>query len=455
MVMDSKMFIDPSEFSEPESAVDLYSNAIRKALPFKGRLESADQVVAKVLSPPLPLNPGQAAVFNDPASILGADSPRPPVRMIVERADDDGNDFDLQVVTRTLSKFTFFGRIEKIHGGLLPEPCPITYAVDPSSAYMLIRQHIQFISMEDTTEFPAVGDLVNVRLEEGTAGKWDLQTGHYVGIKDRRSVQPPFLPTSAAEVFDNKNSSLTTIGSLGSTGPQGQVEADALRCFIQGLGGTTEKHGTQLSSGGDLTPDMALAAAMLFQVISKELPHITYQGSRIPQGIEITAGNDSWHAAHSTKLSRHRKGIGIDFVLTPRARVTPDSGKTWPKQKEDRPTAPPSYLNNKAVVDVGRILSRFAAFDSKFKFLDEYNYPSPWASGPHFHFTYGKDHWESGELRRISEAYIDSRSSEENAADIAYWEATKEAVSAKLDRCRAAGPDAVASAAATSSEEEV
>ena len=48
MVMDSKMFIDPSEFSEPESALDLYSNAIRKALPFKGRLESADQVAKAV-----------------------------------------------------------------------------------------------------------------------------------------------------------------------------------------------------------------------------------------------------------------------------------------------------------------------------------------------------------------------------------------------------------------------
>ena len=428
---DHQMFIDPSEFSEPESAVDLYSNAIRKALPFKGRLESADQV-AKVLSPPLPLNPGQAAVFNDPAAVLGAGT----------RGAATANANDPDAVPKVLSKFTFFGRIEKIHGGLLPEPCPITYAVNPTDAYQLIRQHIQFISMEDTTEFPAVGDLVNVRLEPGAAGKWDLQTGHYIGIKNRRAVQPPFLPTSPGEAINNNNTSITTLGDLGSTGSTGQVEADALRCFMQRLGGFTEK-GTQLSSGGDITPPVALATAMLFQVISDELP---------AQTLEITAGNDNWHKKNSTAKSRHFKGIAIDVGMRPKP--SPDTDKTWTNSRATN-HKPEAFINNAEVVNIANILARFEAFDPEFKYIDEYNYPSKWASGAHFHFTYGINRWESERSQAPAKAYIDSRSYEENAADIAYWEATKEAVSAKLDRCRSAGPDAVASAAATSSEEEV
>jgi hypothetical protein len=206
---DHQMFIDPSDFSEPESALDLYSNSIRSSLAFKGTL-SGPTYVAKVLSPPLPLNPAQAGVFNEPAAVLGS-GPNAPKRGRAPDYRPEDSDMD-----PALSKFTFYGRIEKIHGGLLREPCPITYATEPAAAYQLIRQHIQFISAEDTTEFPTVGDLVNVRLRPGSAGKWDLQYGKYLNIHNRSGVTPPHLTPSAKNKFDINTSPITTLGGLGT-----------------------------------------------------------------------------------------------------------------------------------------------------------------------------------------------------------------------------------------------
>jgi len=217
MVKDSKMFIDPSDFSEPESALDLYSNSIRSSLAFKGAL-SEPTYVAKVLSPPLPLNPAQAGVFNEPAAVLGLEANEP--KTWRQKASEAALSAlgAAPLASPALSKFTFYGRIEKIHGGLLREPCPITYAAEPAAAYQLIRQHTQFISAADTTEFPSVGDLVNVRLEPGTAGKWNLQYGMYIGIRDRSSVTPPHLTPSAKDGFKN-NGSITTMGDATRTYP--------------------------------------------------------------------------------------------------------------------------------------------------------------------------------------------------------------------------------------------
>ena len=224
MVKDSKMFIDPSDFSEPESALDLYSNSIRSSLAFKGAL-SEPTYVAKVLSPPLPLNPAQAGVFNEPAAVLGLEANEPKTwRQKASEAALSALGAGPRA-SPALSKFTFYGRIEKIHGGLLREPYPITYAPNPTAAYQLIRQHTQFISAADTTEFPSVGDLVNVRLEPGTAGKWNLQYGTYIGIRDHSSVTPPHLTPSPKDKFDNNTSPPTTMGEATNRTSLGKNQA--------------------------------------------------------------------------------------------------------------------------------------------------------------------------------------------------------------------------------------
>jgi len=182
-----KLFLDPYAFSDPESARDLYSNAIRKSLGYGVPFLEGNNYVAKVISPPLPLKPGDAAIFNNPETLLrGAPVGKetPPAHRSVPPG--------------TLSKFVFYGRIEKIHAPFLEEPCPIAYAVDAAQSYNLIMQHTQFHSLATTTELPAVGDLVNVRLNKGDHG-WDLQYGHFVGIYERSTdtIVSSHLPASA------------------------------------------------------------------------------------------------------------------------------------------------------------------------------------------------------------------------------------------------------------------
>ena len=187
--MAKKLFLDPYAFSDPESARDLYSNAIRKSLGYGVPFLEDNNYVAKVISPPLPLKPGDAAIFNNPETLLRGGN------VGEETAEFVGG---MRPQPGVLSKFVFYGRIEKIHAPFLEEPCPIAYAVDAAQSYNLIMQHTQFHSLATTTELPAVGDLVNVRLNKGDHG-WDLQYGHYVGIYERSTdtIVPSHLPVTA------------------------------------------------------------------------------------------------------------------------------------------------------------------------------------------------------------------------------------------------------------------
>jgi len=208
-------FEDPAELDD-EGALDLYGHAVRNALGASkpSALDTATYV-ARVLSPPFPLDPEHAAAFSDftvqaavPYSFGPHTAPTP--------ADQTDPVRVSRKPIQNLSKFTFYGRIEKIHGPLLPDPCDVVYAKDPTMAYTMIAQHAQFISQEGTTIFPSVGDLVNVRLRPGTVGKWDLQYGEYLGINTQISAPiPDFLPPSPRGAFETvPDLEINTIGEV-------------------------------------------------------------------------------------------------------------------------------------------------------------------------------------------------------------------------------------------------
>lgn len=80
---------------------------------------------------------------------------------------------------------------------------------------------------------------------------------------------------------------------------------------------------SEVSSGGDISIDLANLAIALFDFIDKEFLFLSESGY-IPEDISdawfnlskrITGGNDKAHINSTSKNSRHRTGNGLDFVI--------------------------------------------------------------------------------------------------------------------------------------------
>tara|TARA_Y100000034_G_scaffold60946_1_gene74025 strand:+ start:242 stop:1336 length:1095 start_codon:yes stop_codon:yes gene_type:complete len=158
--MGGKNFWDFSQFSDDKSALELFANSIRSGLEFDGL--GGPAFIAKVLTPPLPLSPNEVATFFS----LGSS----------KEVEDSG------AAAKKMTKFCFMGRIEKLHGPFLEDPCAPAYAADQTATFQLIHEHTKFFSESMSTDIPSVGDLVRVELEGGPNGAWDLQRGTYKGI---------------------------------------------------------------------------------------------------------------------------------------------------------------------------------------------------------------------------------------------------------------------------------
>ena len=158
--------------------------------------------------------------------------------------------------------------------------------------------------------------------------------------------------------------------------------ADLLRIYIQRNDWLTEKQygedgsggftsptvsGGELSSGGDITEEMAQAAIEVFDNIHRNLPDLR---------LRITGGNDLYHQNNlNSAASRHRSGNAIDFVLE-----NDTSEETINKLKD--------------------VLSAFIIDpSSKIWYLDEYGNPSEHSSGSHIHLSIAGE--ERGNAERL------------------------------------------------------
>ena len=144
--------------------------------------------------------------------------------------------------------------------------------------------------------------------------------------------------------------------------------ADKLRDLLKALK-YTEK-GEEISNNGDISEEMFLYAGNVLVTIHRALG--------ISHTIEVTAGNDKWHA--NSKSSRHKTGNALDFVIKKPRPKNVDPTILKGKNRYDR-----------RLYEVNRILRGFVGAKSaggEYAYLDEYAFPSEDASGNHFHISY-------------------------------------------------------------------
>ena len=152
------------------------------------------------------------------------------------------------------------------------------------------------------------------------------------------------------------------------TGPT--PNADRLRAVLEEFNGKIyEKvktgHIGELSNGGDLDPRFVAAAISIYRKIHQDYPNIK---------IILTGGNDTAHGKSTNCAThRHRCGLAIDMAVI----GTPS---------ELAAGTPSANLDN-----VLGILKRYAAGNGgRFRYQDEYRYPSRAASGGHVHMSWGE-----------------------------------------------------------------
>lgn len=160
-----------------------------------------------------------------------------------------------------------------------------------------------------------------------------------------------------------------------------------------------------LTEGGDLREEFV---DTLIELLDSP------EGERIRDRIAVVGtGNDTWHQQNSP-TSQHTKGNAIDITIRRPggAKVTVgsaaqyqvdangaerlvSSGKeAWERAKEkslpdeERPFSNPDDPSHASVLDVAAVFESWSS--GEFSFIDEYNHPSPKATGPHYHISGGR-----------------------------------------------------------------
>jgi hypothetical protein len=162
--MTIKDFIDPTLFSDPKGALDMYGNSLRQAMRFDV-FDGKTVFEAIVLSKPIFLADAQLSSADSPFSQVSAEEGR-------------------------LQKFSFKGRIidSPSPHDFIPDPCNMNDASDERSRKKIIRVanlHTTFISSDDYTRtnstLPNVGDKVRVELTRNVHS-YNLQYGKFLGV---------------------------------------------------------------------------------------------------------------------------------------------------------------------------------------------------------------------------------------------------------------------------------
>jgi hypothetical protein len=172
------------------------------------------------------------------------------------------------------------------------------------------------------------------------------------------SLETFCIPSIEADV-DGKVTT-TTVQNTSNPQPASKLpnalptpNADRLRGVLSQLG-YTEK-GNEISNGGDINLEMSNYSIAVFQQINSLFPDLN---------IRITGGNDLYHQNLSYN-SRHKRGVGLDFTISP-------------------PT--PSNIDK-----VENVLKGFAAGNyPNARYLNEYDKPTGAATAKHFHLSWGR-----------------------------------------------------------------
>lgn len=175
---------------------------------------------------------------------------------------------------------------------------------------------------------------------------------------------PNFTKTPKQLIFGDKLPSTDFVEEQTTPPPSETPNADKLRETLQKLG-YSEKIGSsdgtdpgpQISSGGDITPDMEKVASAVLTTIKQKLSGIS---------IEVTGGNDLFHQKLQDSKSRHKKGNGLDFVIRPN-----------------------NLSNVEKVENILQGYSGGSTSELPIRYLNEYATKSKNATGNHFHLSVG------------------------------------------------------------------
>lgn len=187
----------------------------------------------------------------------------------------------------------------------------------------------------------------------GTDNKWvtSVKTQFYPD-RTSSSSSAKALKDQARGFVDDNPSRPETVQTIDEINQANNANADRLRQVLANLG--FEEKGRELSNGGDITSKTADMGASVFTTIKNELPGVH---------VRVTGGNDLYHQKLPYN-SRHKKGTGLDFVITP-----------------------PTPQNIKKVLN---ILQGYAVGDNpNFRFKNEYASPTAKATAKHFHISWG------------------------------------------------------------------
>jgi hypothetical protein len=176
-----KELYDVNDFTDPESALELVDNATRKSLEYDTL--AGPEFFATVITTPIPISAADAA------AMLGTGTTG-------------------TTNTKRMTKFSFMGRIAALHGMFVDEPCELAGSEDEQAKRkkeQIDSQHTEFIGTSADGTMPSKGDIVEVRLQPGSIGKWDLQYGIYTGMVENQGApraMPKCEPVAPNLAFD-------------------------------------------------------------------------------------------------------------------------------------------------------------------------------------------------------------------------------------------------------------
>ena len=260
-----------------------------------------------------------------------------------------------------------------------------------------IRQEILPPQYPETLKF-----LISTVDHEISENNWTTSI-NTLSVPNISLVPGKFAFAELTEAVRSYNTSIGAVAEYSGATPN----ADLLRVFIaennewltekqsgkDGLGGLTSNtiSGGELSSGGDITREMAEQAIIMFSALHREYPDLKF---------EITAGNDLYHFnTPGAKNSRHRRGLAIDFTLQNQA-------------------------SQNDIDKVADVLGGFIANpSSNLWYLNEYKDMVDYASGFHFHVSLDRREpsmieekvLADNRFKELGEAYYQPKDSDLNA----------------------------------------
>ena len=186
-------------------------------------------------------------------------------------------------------------------------------------------------------------------------------------LEDSSALPENFQPISIIPGFGQGALALTNVNNLAKSKSTKGPNAERLRATLRELG--YREKGVELDNGGDITANTEKMASAIFRKIKELYPSIK---------VTVTGGNDYFHT-QLTYTSRHTRGRGIDFVISP---------------------ATEQNLDN--VVDILKGFTKGG--NGNIRYIDEYRKATKAASAPHFHISYGQGTEASSELKNAQQS---------------------------------------------------